>query len=325
MRIAALTLAFAACSSPAAKPSTPKDPKPARTTEPSPLESSPVEPTDPPVASLSVEPVEPSADPAPPCLPRGSEPWYGAEGVIIACDFDYEPRECQEVSPDGTVTPVPEPPKPRHANVSGRLVEICPGGDAACDVFEPEKKTDEVPFMADMDLAGTRATVVRQVRGASSAVVEVWDPTKEKRLAHKTFEGGTHFYAWLLGKTILVGVGADDSTEYTLWTLVGSKLKRLAKLDREPFVWVVLDDRTVAMRWHDGGVDILDARTGKVTHAVAWEALVPDATQVAGVFLAELGDRTFAVAPHDADRHLLGIGIGDADGTVTPYPVTLCP
>lgn len=311
MRSAALTVALTACSSPAANPAT-------------------TPPREAPAEVLAVKPLtaaspELVADPAPGCLPRGAEPWFGAGGMIVVCDFDLSPKTCFEVSPDGTATPVPEPPEPRHVDISGALVEICPGGGAECWFFDPKSSSDQPPSMADVDPALTRATVVRKAVGASTAVATLWDVTNEKELAHTTLTGGAYFYAWLLGRTILVGVGSYDATAYSLWKQDGNMLKRFAELDREPDGWVVLDDRTVAVRWLDGGVDILDARTGKISHPVAWRDLVADPRSVAGVFLAELGDRSFAVGPHDADRKLLGLGVGSADGTVTPYPVTFCP
>lgn len=157
----------------------------------------------------------------------------------------------------------------------------------------------------------------------------VWDVAKSRRIARTTLTSSSaddnNFYAWFLGRTILIGVEADDVTAYSLWKLRGSKLTRFKTLDREPNLWVVLDDRTAVMRWEDGAVDILDTAKGSITHPVAWNVLLPRPTPTKGVFLAQMGDRKFAIAPYDADRQVLGLGIGDAKGKVTPYPVTFCP
>lgn len=272
-----------------------------------------------------------SAAAAPPCLPRMAEPWFGASGVIVACDFMSPTVTCYEVRPDGAVKPVPTPPKPLRAEVSGRFVEICPGDGGACTTIDPEKAGDQRRWMADVDLRGKLATVVLHADGATSALVEVWDVVRPKQLAQTTLHGSGNsplFYAWFFGRTFLIGIGtlgADDDTEYSLWKRSGTRLTQFKKLDRSPRHWVVLDDRTVVLQWDDGGVDIFDTIKGAVTHHVAWKALLPRPMPVDRVFLAKMGDRKFAIVPMDADRLALGLGVGDAKGKVTPYPVSFCP
>ncbi len=268
-----------------------------------------------------------SAAAEPPCLPRKAEPWFGAKGVIVMCDFMSATVTCHEARPDGSVKPVPTPPKPLRAEISGRLVEICPGDGSECTLFDPERTSDQRRWMADVDLTGKLATVVLEAPDGKSALVELWDVHKPKQLAQTTLTASgdsNSFYAWFFGRNFLLGINSDNVTTYSLWRRRGTTLTRFKTLSREPALWVVLDERTVVLQWKDGDVDIFDTIKGTVTHHVRWDVLLPHPTPVDSVFLARMGDRKYAIAPMDSNRLALGLGLGDAKGKVTPYPVTFC-
>jgi hypothetical protein len=282
----------------------------------------------PAVTPSNVEPVDPG-----PCLPPRIDLEGPQDDVLYACEIDDE-QACFDVDVHGHVTPEYGDTDPPTFDFEGVTVTACEAraGDGC--------QTMDVPLPAGWQLydaaQGRHGRIVTAIQKVGAAAddpvrVEVWNLATSKRIAGVDIiqSQGSGTRVDFVGEAVLV-IEDDGTLHGSLWRIDGPKLTQLSELDGDLSDWVEVDDTHGAFEL-DREVWIVELASGRRLARVAWQdALAPDAEvdpAIADKYIydgATAGRFAIAVDAYE-DGPLVGLGVVDADGHVTRYPVTVCP
>lgn len=239
MRVAAILLTVAACSSPATPTAHPHDevaPSAFRDAAP---EVAEVVPASPPCFDAAwIEGVDDGALAF--CHYVDVDDYEAAAGAATGAPHEQE-AECFAVAADGGVAPVEPrftaPPASARVHSGGTGVSVCILDGPDCAQLAPELNGTATIAAAATE-TGKRAAVA--IAGEQANLIELWDAEKVALLARghvprKAGSGGASDVG-LFGEVILLAV-SDGATTGTLWKQDGKKLKSFGTLpgDLEAF------------------------------------------------------------------------------------------